>query len=158
MKFQLMSYFLIGWNIFRRSKFQIHWLSIRLLYDIVQVQKLKVLDLSLTWLDTPSENPKIWTAKNRSLIFYMSILEKKMGVVFRTSTNRSHPTQPFWQKRLVWPCPISTGPQKNTLARILVLFSRMFYLLIKGQLISKCLFGVIVWTKKPTKFFQGFLP
>jgi hypothetical protein len=28
----------------------------------------------------------------------------------------------------------------------------------KGQLISKCLFGVIAWTKKPTKFFPGFLP
>ena len=28
----------------------------------------------------------------------------------------------------------------------------------KGQLISKCLLGVIVSTKKPTKFFQGFLP
>ena len=28
----------------------------------------------------------------------------------------------------------------------------------KGQLILKCLFGVIVWTKKPTKFFPGFLP
>ena len=28
----------------------------------------------------------------------------------------------------------------------------------KGQLISKCLFGVIVWTIKPTKFFPGFLP
>ena len=28
----------------------------------------------------------------------------------------------------------------------------------KGQLISKCLFGVMVWTKKPTKFFPGFLP
>ena len=28
----------------------------------------------------------------------------------------------------------------------------------KGQLISKFLFGVIVWTKKPTKFFPGFLP
>ena len=28
----------------------------------------------------------------------------------------------------------------------------------KGQLISKCLFGIIVWTKKPTKFFPGFLP
>ena len=28
----------------------------------------------------------------------------------------------------------------------------------KGQLISKCLFGVIVWTKKPTKFFPGFVP
>ena len=29
---------------------------------------------------------------------------------------------------------------------------------IKGQLISKCLFGAIVLTKKPTKFFLGFLP
>ena len=28
----------------------------------------------------------------------------------------------------------------------------------KGQLISKCLLGVIVWFKKPTKFFPGFLP
>ena len=26
----------------------------------------------------------------------------------------------------------------------------------KGQLISKCLFGVFVWTKKPTEFFPGF--
>ena len=28
----------------------------------------------------------------------------------------------------------------------------------KGQLISKCPFGVIVWTKKPTKFFDKFFP
>ena len=28
----------------------------------------------------------------------------------------------------------------------------------KGQLISKCPFGVIVWTKIPTKYFPGFLP
>ena len=28
----------------------------------------------------------------------------------------------------------------------------------KGQLISKCLFGVIVRTKKPTKFFKAFCP
>ena len=28
----------------------------------------------------------------------------------------------------------------------------------KGQLISKCLYGVIVWTKKTTNFFPGFLP
>ena len=27
----------------------------------------------------------------------------------------------------------------------------------KGHLISKCPFGVIVWTKIPTKFFPGFL-
>ena len=29
---------------------------------------------------------------------------------------------------------------------------------VKGQLISKCLFGAIVLTKKPTKSFPGFLP
>ena len=28
----------------------------------------------------------------------------------------------------------------------------------KGQLISKCLFGVIVWTKKQRDFFQDFCP
>ena len=28
----------------------------------------------------------------------------------------------------------------------------------KGQLISKCLFGAIVLTKKPTNFFKEFLP
>ena len=28
----------------------------------------------------------------------------------------------------------------------------------KGQLISKCPFGVIVWTKIPTKKFPEFLP
>ena len=28
----------------------------------------------------------------------------------------------------------------------------------KGQLISKCHFGVIVWNKKTTKLFPGFLP
>ena len=27
------------------------------------------------------------------------------------------------------------------------------YIHAKGQLISKCLLGVIVWTKKPTNFF-----
>ena len=29
---------------------------------------------------------------------------------------------------------------------------------VKGQLISKCPFGVIVWTKIPTKKFPRFLP
>ena len=29
---------------------------------------------------------------------------------------------------------------------------------VKGQLISKCLYyGVIVWTKKPTKFFEEYV-
>ena len=31
-------------------------------------------------------------------------------------------------------------------------------LYIKGQLISKCLYGVIVWTKNQRNFFPGFLP
>ena len=30
-------------------------------------------------------------------------------------------------------------------------------MLDKDQLISKCLFGAIVWTKKTTNFFPGFL-
>ena len=29
---------------------------------------------------------------------------------------------------------------------------------IKGQLISKCPFGVIVWTKIPTEKFDNFCP
>ena len=29
---------------------------------------------------------------------------------------------------------------------------------IKGQLISKCLFGVIVWTKNQRKNYQNFCP
>ena len=32
------------------------------------------------------------------------------------------------------------------------------YLYAKGQLISKCLFGVKTSSKKPTKNFPGFLP
>ena len=31
-------------------------------------------------------------------------------------------------------------------------------LVIKGQLISKCLFGVIVWTKNQRKNYQNFCP
>ena len=34
----------------------------------------------------------------------------------------------------------------------------IFFFRFKGQLISKCLFAAIVWTKIPTKFFPGFLP
>ena len=37
-------------------------------------------------------------------------------------------------------------------------FRSNFFVDIKGQLISKCPFGVIVWTKIPTKFFQDFCP
>ena len=35
---------------------------------------------------------------------------------------------------------------------------RFLNFLDKGQLISKCPFGVIVWTKIPTKKFPRFLP
>ena len=35
---------------------------------------------------------------------------------------------------------------------------RRLWMVPKGQLISKCPFGVIVWTKIPTIFFPGFLP
>ena len=31
---QLVSYFVIGWNSYRRSKFPLHWLSSRLSYDL----------------------------------------------------------------------------------------------------------------------------
>ena len=34
----------------------------------------------------------------------------------------------------------------------------VIWLVIKGQLISKCPFGVFKSSKKPTKFFPGFLP
>ena len=33
-----------------------------------------------------------------------------------------------------------------------------FLLSVVSHLISKCLFGAIVWTKMPTKFFPEFLP
>ena len=37
-------------------------------------------------------------------------------------------------------------------------FFQVFMAFLKGQLISKCLFGAIVSTKKPTNFFKEFLP
>ena len=32
------------------------------------------------------------------------------------------------------------------------------YVVVKGQLISKCPFGVIIWTKIPTKNLTNFCP
>ena len=32
------------------------------------------------------------------------------------------------------------------------------YVVVKGQLTSRCPFGVIVWTKIPTKKFENFCP
>ena len=37
-------------------------------------------------------------------------------------------------------------------------FFQVFMAFLKGQLISNCLFGAIVSTKKPTNFFKEFLP
>ena len=51
--------------------------------------------------------------------------------------------------------------QENTNSNGLKLFmkeGRDFLHTPKGQLISKCPFGVIVWTKKPTIFFQDLCP
>ena len=39
-----------------------------------------------------------------------------------------------------------------------LVMSYFYFHFIKGQLISKCLLGLIVWTKIPTQFFPGFLP
>ena len=44
------------------------------------------------------------------------------------------------------------------LAIALIFFTKWLNASAKGQLVSKCPFGVIVWTKIPTKFFPGFLP
>ena len=41
---------------------------------------------------------------------------------------------------------------------LLMMWINVFFWATKGQLISKCPFGVIVWTKIPTKKFPGFLP
>ena len=43
-------------------------------------------------------------------------------------------------------------------ASVLLLFFLFKTISSKGQLISKCPFGVIVWTKIPTKKFDKFLP
>ena len=54
----------------------------------------------------------------------------------------------------------ATGPPSHArlgnphLPVLLILIPAMF----KGQLISKCSFGVKTSSKKPTKFFPGFLP
>ena len=59
-------------------------------------------------------------------------------------TTKLH-VRPTTYPHIIFPCSIS-------------IISRLQSICTKGQLISKCLFGVIVWTKKPTKFFPGFLP
>ena len=42
--------------------------------------------------------------------------------------------------------------------KIQALYYIKYALITKGQLISKCLCGAIVWTKKSTKFFPELLP
>jgi hypothetical protein len=51
----------------------------------------------------------------------------------------------------------SLSPLLDTIQDFLLMLSMKTHL-PKGQLISKCPFGVIVWTKIPTKFFPRFLP
>ena len=52
-------------------------------------------------------------------------------------------------------CPVRLSPneinQDHVIQNFMVLFA-------KGQLISKCLFGVIVWTKNQCKNYQNFCP
>ena len=57
-------------------------------------------------------------------------------------------------------------PKKNSDAKQILFREKLSKLLdpqntelitTKGQLISKCLFGVIVWTKIATKILSGFL-
>ena len=62
-------------------------------------------------------------------------------------------------------CYSNIGVDKARLSKICyycVLMTKPVYnakciVLIKGQLISKCPFDDIVWTKITTKFFSGFL-
>ena len=62
------------------------------------------------------------------------------------------PSLPLWGN-VVYGWPLSTYLRLDL---VLSWINSMAY--FKGQLISKCLLGVIVWTKIPTKFFPGFLP
>ena len=41
--------------------------------------------------------------------------------------------------------------------RLEKLCTYLLFFVGKGQFISKCPFGVFVWTKIPTKFFPGFM-
>ena len=51
---------------------------------------------------------------------------------------------------------LAMGPKKCI--KFISTVSLCSSLLAKGQLISKCPFGVFKSSKKPTKFFPGFLP
>ena len=53
--------------------------------------------------------------------------------------------------KIYWGGSSKTGNYWH-LEKIHVMVNSVWTLLLKGQLISKCPFGVIVWTKKPTKF------
>jgi hypothetical protein len=64
---------------------------------------------------------------------------------------KSKSWEPFWSYQLNSTANLAHLPQNwAKLAKSAVLF--------KGQLISKCPFGFIVWTKIPTKLFLDFCP
>ena len=77
------------------------------------------------------------------------------SVIEKTSTedaiiNESEKISP----KIVEESPARQGPQAPGWGGLLSGKKIIF----KGQLISKFLFGAIVWTKIPTKFFPEFLP
>jgi len=78
-------------------------------------------------------------------LFYKEKLVKFINKI-NTFSKHSVLTQDVIIKKLIKPKIQNVLPKKNKGQSS------------KGQLISKCLFDVIVWTKKPTKFFPGFLP
>ena len=50
------------------------------------------------------------------------------------------------------------GKKMGEIKQIKAFYCMKWYIITKGQLISKCLFGIIVWTKIPTKLFLDFCP
>ena len=54
--------------------------------------------------------------------------------------------------------PSFEEPETPLEDNIAIVTEQVISILAKGELISKCLFGVIVWTKTTTFFFSGFLP
>ena len=46
--------------------------------------------------------------------------------------------------------------ETNLKALYIIYFVDKYFYFLKGQLISKCPFGIIVWTKIPTKLFLDF--
>ena len=71
---------------------------------------------------------------------YPGLVFNKNSVVIYTDLDE--------KKKVPWICLIFEYKEK--------IFYSVIILSIKGQLISKCLFGVIVWTKNQRKNYQNF--